>query len=139
MSAEDYELVVAGPVARAIAEQLPEAVAIAVIEFLTGPLVVQPHRIGTPLRRELAGLHSARRGTFRILYRIDDECRVVTVVRVEHRSGSSRLPPGAGLVDQDVGDALPGVAVPQGGTPGDHAVGHDPQRFGDDPLRVAPD
>ena len=55
MSAEDYELVVAGPAARAIAEQLPEAVAIAVIEFLTGPLLEQPHRIGTPLRRELVG------------------------------------------------------------------------------------
>jgi len=86
LSAEDYELVVAGPAARAIAEQLPEAVAIAVIEFLTGPLLEQPHRIGTPLRRELAGLHSARRGTFRIHYRIDDEGRAVTVVRVEHRS-----------------------------------------------------
>jgi mRNA-degrading endonuclease RelE of RelBE toxin-antitoxin system len=86
LRAEDYELIVAGPVARAIAEQLPEAAAIAVIEFLTGPLVEQPHRIGTPLRRELAGLHSARRGTFRILYRIDDNSRVVTVVRVEHRS-----------------------------------------------------
>ena len=86
MSAEDYELVVAGPAARAIAEKLPEAVAIAVIECLTGPLVEQPARVGTPLRRELMGLHSARRGTFRILYRIDEERRIVTVVRVEHRS-----------------------------------------------------
>lgn len=60
------------------------------IEFLTGPLLEQPPRVGTPLRRELAGLHSARRGTFRILYRIDDEGRVVTVVRVEHRSGVYR-------------------------------------------------
>jgi len=86
LSADHYELVVAGPAARAIAEQLPEAVAIAVIEFLAGPLLEQPHRVGTPLRRELVGLHSARRGTFRILYRIDDEGRVVTVMRVEHRS-----------------------------------------------------
>lgn len=86
MTAEDHELVVAGPAARAIAERLPEAVAIAVIQFVTGPLVEQPHRVGTPLRRELKGLHSARRGTFRILYRIDDEERVVTVIRVEHRA-----------------------------------------------------
>ncbi len=86
MSADDYDLVVAGPVARAIANRLPEAVAIAVIEFLTGPLVEEPHRVGTPLRRELLGLHSARRGTFRVLYRIDDDGRVVTVVRVEHRA-----------------------------------------------------
>jgi mRNA interferase RelE/StbE len=86
LSEEGFELAVAGPAARAIAEQLPEPVAIAVIEFLTGPLLEQPHRIGTPLRRELVGLHSARRGTFRILYRIDDDRRVVTVMRVEHRS-----------------------------------------------------
>ncbi len=86
MSAGGYDLVVAGPVARAIADRLPEAVAIAVIEFLTGPLIEEPHRVGTSLRRELLGLHSARRGTFRILYRIDDDGRVVTVVRVEHRA-----------------------------------------------------
>jgi len=86
LSADDYDLVVAGPVARAIANRLPEAVAIAVIEFLTGPLVEEPHRVGTPLRRELSGLHSARRGTFRILYRVDDDGRVVTVVRVEHHA-----------------------------------------------------
>jgi len=55
-------------------------------EFLTGPLLEQPHRVGSPLRRELEGLHSARRGTFRILYRIDDQGGVVTVVGVEHRS-----------------------------------------------------
>ncbi len=85
MSAEDYELVVPGPVARAIAEQLPEAVAIAVIEFLTGPARTAP-----PRRHSLApGAHGSSlgpSGTFRILYRIDDEGPVVTVVRVEHRS-----------------------------------------------------
>jgi mRNA interferase RelE/StbE len=85
LTSQDYELVVAGPAARAIADQFPEAVAVAVIEFLTGPLVEQPHRVGAALRRELVGLHSARRGTFRVLYRIDDEARVVTLVRVEQR------------------------------------------------------
>jgi mRNA interferase RelE/StbE len=86
LTSQDYELVVAGPAARAIADQLPEAVAVAVIEFLSGPLVEQPHGVGAALRRKLVGLHSARRGTFRVLYRIDDEARLVTVVRVEHRS-----------------------------------------------------
>jgi mRNA-degrading endonuclease RelE of RelBE toxin-antitoxin system len=86
LTAAAYDLVVAGPAARAITDRLPEAVAVAVIEFITGPLVEEPHRVGTPLRRELAGIHSARRGTFRILYRIDDEPRVVTVLRVEHRA-----------------------------------------------------
>ena len=84
--AETYELIVTPPAARAIAEQLPEAVATAVIEFLTTTLIHQPRRVGKPLRQELAGVWSARRGTYRILYRIRDETREVVVLRVEHRS-----------------------------------------------------
>lgn len=86
--AGDYELVVTPPAARAIAEQLPEAVAAAVIEFLTGTLIRDPRRVGKPLRRELAGVWSARRGTYRILYRVRDETREVIVLRVERRSGA---------------------------------------------------
>lgn len=86
MSADDgYELVVTSPAAKAISEQLPEAVATAVIEFLTSSLIREPRRVGKPLRRELAGIWSARRGTYRILYRIRDEPREVIVLRVEHR------------------------------------------------------
>jgi mRNA interferase RelE/StbE len=81
-----YELVVTPPAARALAEGLPEAVATAVIEFLTTTLVREPHRVGKPLRRELSGIHSARRGTYRVLYRINEEQREVIVLRVEHRS-----------------------------------------------------
>jgi len=83
--ADAYGLVVAGPAARAIAEQLPEVVAAAVIEFLTGPLIEAPHRVGRELRNELAGILTARRGTFRILYRADDDRREVVVLRVDHR------------------------------------------------------
>lgn len=85
MSDDDYELVVAAPAARSIAEELPEAVAAAVIEFVTGPLVRDPHRVGRKLRNELAGLMSARRGTYRVLYRVDDVRREVIVLRVDHR------------------------------------------------------
>lgn len=83
---EPYELVLARPAARAIAEELSEAVAAAVIEFITGDLIVNPRRVGRELRNELTGIHSARRGTYRVLYRINDEQREVTVLRVEHRS-----------------------------------------------------
>ena len=83
--AERYELVVARSAARAIAEELPEPVAAAVIEFATGPLVTNPHRVGRALRNELTGIFSARRGTYRVLYRIDDEQRIVTVLRIDHR------------------------------------------------------
>ena len=82
---EPYELVVTRPAARAIAEDLPEAVATAVIDFITGPLLLEPKRIGRELRNELAGIHSARRGTYRILYRINDNERTVTVIRIDHR------------------------------------------------------
>jgi mRNA interferase RelE/StbE len=85
-----YGIVVAGPAARAIAEHLPEAVAAAVIDLVTGPLLADPHRVGKPLRNELEGMWSARRGTFRILYRIDDANHEVVVLRVDHRHSAYR-------------------------------------------------
>lgn len=90
MTDQPYELVVAGPAARAIAEQLPEAVSAAVVDFVTGALIENPHRVGRALRNELAGIHSARRGTYRVLYRIDDDRREVTVLRVDHRGDAYR-------------------------------------------------
>jgi mRNA-degrading endonuclease RelE of RelBE toxin-antitoxin system len=79
---EGYELVLTPP---AIRNGLPEAVAAAVIEFMTGPLVSSPRRVGKMLRRELAGIWSARRGTYRVLYRINDDPKEVVVLRIEHR------------------------------------------------------
>ena len=92
MTDVSYELVVAGPAARAIAETLPEAVSAAVIDFITGSLIESPGRVGRELRNELAGIHSARRGSYRILYRIDDSERTVTVLRVDHRGDAYRTP-----------------------------------------------
>lgn len=83
--AASYGLVVAGPVARAIAEVLPEAVGAAVIALVTGDLVTAPRRVGKLLRRELEGLWVARRGTFRVVYRIDETNHEVVVLRVDHR------------------------------------------------------
>ncbi|MCI0678605.1 MAG: type II toxin-antitoxin system RelE/ParE family toxin, partial [Actinobacteria bacterium] len=50
-----------------------------------GPLLENPRRLGAPLRGELEGIWSARRGTYRILYRIDDDNSEVIVLRVGHR------------------------------------------------------
>jgi mRNA-degrading endonuclease RelE of RelBE toxin-antitoxin system len=80
-----YSIVVTGPAARAIAEQLPEAVAAAVIELITGPMLDNPRRVGVPLRDELEGMWSAHRGTYRVIYRIDEEARAVIVLGVGHR------------------------------------------------------
>lgn len=63
--------------------RLPEKVATAAIEFIYGPLAENPQRVGKALRFELEGLHSARRGDYRIIYRITD---VVTIVAIEHRA-----------------------------------------------------
>jgi mRNA interferase RelE/StbE len=84
-----YGIIVAGPAARAIAE-LPEAVAAAVIDLIAGALLDNPHRVGKPLRHELEGIHSARRGTFRILYRIDETHHEVLVLTVESRGSVYR-------------------------------------------------
>jgi hypothetical protein len=54
---EPYELMVPGPVGRVISEELPEGIAWAVLEFTNGPLLENPHRVGVPLRGELAGTH----------------------------------------------------------------------------------
>lgn len=81
----DYELVLTPPARRAIVDRLPEAVAVAVIDFLTTALSAQPKRVGKPLRDDLAGIWSARRGTYRVLYRVLDQPREVVVLRIEHR------------------------------------------------------
>ncbi len=84
-----YELRVAGPAAREL-ERLSENIATAIVEFMLGPLLDTPHRIGGPLRRDLEGLRSARRGAYRVVYEIDEEASVVIVLRIDHRSSIYR-------------------------------------------------
>ena len=79
------------PARRAISETLPEDVATAAVEFITGPLLEIPRRIGKPLREELTGLYSARLGTqWRVIYRIDEFKHVVIVEDIQHRSTAYR-------------------------------------------------
>jgi mRNA interferase RelE/StbE len=73
--------------------RLPEKVATAVVEFLYGSLASSPYRVGKPLKLGLEGLHSARRGDYRVIYRIDDRQRQGTVVAIEHRSDVYRPRP----------------------------------------------
>ena len=84
--AEDpYELRTTSTVRRALSEILPEAVAAAAYEFISGPLLQEPYRVGKRLLPPMNDRFSARRGTYRIIYRIDDKNRIVTVVDVDHR------------------------------------------------------
>jgi mRNA interferase RelE/StbE len=80
-----YAVRLAGPVVRAIQQDLPEAVGGAMIEFFNGALRENPHRVGHRLRHDLEGLWSARRGSFRVIYAIDDSAAIISVVRVDHR------------------------------------------------------
>lgn len=87
MSAEPYELGLTRPARRAISESLAEDVAAAAVEFITGPLLEAPYRVGKPLRDELAGYYSARLGTqWRVLYRIDESKHAVIVMDIQPRS-----------------------------------------------------
>jgi mRNA-degrading endonuclease RelE of RelBE toxin-antitoxin system len=85
-----HELVLTPPAVRAVQAKLPETVAAAVVEFMTGALIENPTRVGKPLRGDLSGIHSARRGTYRVLYRINDERHEVVVLRIDHRQGVYR-------------------------------------------------
>ncbi len=90
MSPSPYQLAITATARRQSAEQLPAAIAFAAHEFIKGPLLANPHRVGKRLMPPLDDRHSARRGTYRVLYRIDDEDHVVTVLAVGPRSGIHR-------------------------------------------------
>ena len=79
-----YRVIVASPARRQL-DRLPESVAAAVFEFMSGPLAEHPYRVGKPLEGELAGRFGARRGDYRIVYLVEDEIVTVTVVRIAHR------------------------------------------------------
>lgn len=66
--------------------RLPEKIASAAVEFIYGPLAANPQRVGHALHFELAGCHSARRGDYRVVYRIDPDEPVVTILTISHRA-----------------------------------------------------
>ena len=80
-----WQLALARSAERTLA-RLPDRVAAAVVEFVVGPLLEAPEKVGKPLRCELEGYWSARRGAYRIVYRLDLKAHPVRVVRIEHRS-----------------------------------------------------
>lgn len=86
MNDERYEIRFQPAARRAIAERLPESVAAAVLEFCAAALALSPHRAGKPLFGPLAGCHGARRGTYRVVYRIDEQAHVVEVLDIDHRA-----------------------------------------------------
>jgi len=87
-----YELVITATARRQLAEILPTSIAFAAYEFVIGPLLENPQRVGKQLMAPLDDRHSARRGTYRVIYRIDEEQLTVTVLSVSARSDAYRAP-----------------------------------------------
>lgn len=87
-----FELLITATARRQLAESLPSSIAFAAYEFIAGPLAENPHRVGKQLMPPLADRHSARRGTYRVIYRIDDAARTVTVLAITSRADAYRTP-----------------------------------------------
>lgn len=94
MTEGPYNLVITSTALRALSAAPPrgvgERVAWAVYEFIRGPLLMQPHRLGKPLGPPLDGTFSACRGSYRVLYEIDDEAKTVPVTAVQRRADAYR-------------------------------------------------
>lgn len=89
--AEPYDIVLSAQARRNIRENLPLEVAFAAMEAIEGPIVVHPHRAGKPLDEPFDGYHSTRRGTYRILYRIDETNHHVQIHSIRHRRDAHRI------------------------------------------------
>ena len=88
---DPYELGTAPPARRALAERLPREVAASAVEFITGPLLDNPQRVGKELTDELATIYSARLGrNWRVLYEIDETNHAVIVLDIRHRTSAYR-------------------------------------------------
>jgi mRNA interferase RelE/StbE len=81
-----YELFIAPPARRALADRLPLKIAMAAWAFVDGPLWDNPQRVGHALRAPFEGDWSARRGTYRVRYRIDEDKHAVIVLDIAPRA-----------------------------------------------------
>lgn len=82
---EPYEVVFTRAARQALERELPEKITAAAFEFVMGALRENPRGIGKPLREPLAPLYSARRGEYRVIYRILDGRLVIAIVSISHR------------------------------------------------------
>lgn len=81
-----YELLLARPARRALADELPIKIATAVWELLDGALRDEPYRVGKPLREPFVGHWVARRSSYRVRYRIDETKHAVIVLDIRGRA-----------------------------------------------------
>jgi mRNA interferase RelE/StbE len=84
-----YSVSLSGQARRNIREHLPLEVAAAAMETIEGSIAVNPYRAGKPLDEPFDGFYSARRGTYRIVYRIDEAKHQVEIYSIRHRRDAS--------------------------------------------------
>jgi mRNA interferase RelE/StbE len=87
---EPYAVLLSGQARRNIRENLPLEVALAAMETIDGSIAANPYRAGKPLDEPFDGYHSARRGTYRIIYRIDEAKHQVEIPSIRHRRDAYR-------------------------------------------------
>lgn len=85
-----YAVILAPAARRALTDSLPSSAAFAAFEFVSGPLGDNPQRVGAPLRAPFLGYYRARRGQYRVRYRIDEAEHCVYVVDIQHRRDAYR-------------------------------------------------
>lgn len=85
-----YEVILSAQAQRVLHVDFPEKIATAVIEFILGPLREKPHRVGKQLRPPMDAFYSARRGQYRVIYRIVEERILVQVISISHRRDAYR-------------------------------------------------
>jgi mRNA interferase RelE/StbE len=85
-----YPIMLSRRARRNLSEDLPVEVAIAATETIRHAIAVNPSRVGKPLDEPFDGFYSARRGTYRIIYRIDEAKRVVEIHSIRHRRDAYR-------------------------------------------------
>ncbi|BCB83076.1 type II toxin-antitoxin system RelE family toxin [Phytohabitans suffuscus] len=89
-AATPYTVMFSRQARRNLHEDLPLEVAIAATETIQHAIAVNPYRVGKALDEPFDGFHSARRGTYRIIYRINEAKRVVEIHSIRHRRDSYR-------------------------------------------------
>lgn len=89
-SGNPYSVELSAQARRNINENLPLEVAAAAMETIDGSIAVNPYRAGKPLNEPFDGYYSARRGTYRIVHRINEAKHQVEIHSIRHRRDACR-------------------------------------------------
>lgn len=81
----EYHAVLTASALRSLSSVPPRA-AEPLVAFIYGSLASDPQSRGKPLRGELAGRWAARRGDYRIVYRLDEVTMTMYVLNIGHRA-----------------------------------------------------